>query len=162
MAFLWVWWASKSIPALLVFRSFWTFSEIFRNFPKNFRKFSEIFWFFPNFVASGGQEILFLAQHLTIYEDYMSCVGQEILFLAQHLTYSPHENPYRNASSAWALGQGIKFPALGTNKTPPSGLRPSGLVFCLPSGWKFYSCPRAHAEKRHCFPLCFSEDGTRA
>ena len=84
-----------------------------------------------------GQEILFLARHLTIYEDYTSCVGQEILFLARHLTYSPHENPYRNASSAWALGQGIKFPTLGTNKTPPSGLRPSGWYFVCPRAGNF-------------------------
>ena len=79
------------------------------------------------------------------------------VFLAQHMTNSPHGNPYRNACSAWALGQGIIFPTLGTNKTPPSGLRPSGLVFCLPSGWENYSCPPAHAEKRHFWAskLCF-------
>ena len=57
--------------------------------------------------------------------------------LIDDLSNCPHENPYRNASSAWALGQGIKFPTLGTNKTPPSGLRPSGWYFVCPRAGNF-------------------------
>ena len=46
--------------------------------------------FHEDYMSSVGQEIIFLARHMTCNPHRWSSGGQEIIFLARHMTCNPH------------------------------------------------------------------------